>query len=165
MCLYHRSTFLFCPLFKLPHCNFPNFLSYILFLFVCLLIQKHRFVFVSKLLILIHKNTMVIKATTKIIIKVTVTPTKADVSTHREELTASTLPSKLITTSSPLCSWEAACSSAPNGRLTSWMSLGASTWKIIEIVRVNTCRNVAMYQNSIAGTIWLFKFLSYNKFF
>ena len=38
MCLYHRSTFLFCPLFKLPHCNFPNFLSYILFVFVCLFV-------------------------------------------------------------------------------------------------------------------------------
>ena len=117
----------------------------------------------SKLLILIHKNTMVIKATTKIIIKVTVTPTKADVSTHREELTASTLPSKLITTSSPLCSWEAACSSAPNGRLTSWMSLGASTWKIIEILRIKTSRKSA--KDWYYSNFWKFHFSDFDFIF
>ena len=128
MCLYHRIKLCFPMVFFFSFSSsfiFPQFFWAYFFPLVCF--QKQRFVLVSKLLILIHKNTMVIKATTKIMIKVTVTPTNADVSTHREELTESTLPSKLITTSS--FSWfSEVTSSTSKGGLTSWMSLGASTW-------------------------------------
>ena len=82
---------------------------------------------------------MVIRATTKIMMKVTVTPTKADVSTHSDEF-KSGLPSKLITTSSPgfplllkvgRDSSSSSSSSSSGNSLPAgvWISLGAKTLK------------------------------------
>ena len=83
---------------------------------------------VSKLLILSQRNTMVIKATTKIMIKVTVTPTKAEVSTQSDEFAESPL-SKFITTSSRFEVLDEEISSEISSAGVIWMSLGAKTCK------------------------------------
>jgi len=92
-------------------------------------VQVHSSCFLSRVLILIQRKKMVMSATIRIMRKVTVTPTKAAVSTHSELLRLLAL----ITTSSFSSSLDRE----------NWTSLGAKTWNRFSIIQyISKCELV-----------------------